>query len=65
MAEWSIASVLKTEDPQGSGGSNPSPSDVAHFLKNSTDWRNSQDALSVYKTLMVPVVLLENSPSIA
>ena len=24
MAEWSIAAVLKTADPQGSGGSNPS-----------------------------------------
>ncbi len=24
MAEWSNASVLKTEEPQGSGGSNPS-----------------------------------------
>ena len=26
LAEWSMASVLKTEDLQGSGGSNPSPS---------------------------------------
>ena len=26
MAERSIAAVLKTVDPQGSGGSNPSPS---------------------------------------
>ena len=24
LAEWSIAAVLKTVDPQGSGGSNPS-----------------------------------------
>src|SRR3546814_7541428 len=24
MAEWSIAAVLKTAEPQGSGGSNPS-----------------------------------------
>ena len=24
MAEWSIAAVLKTVEPQGSGGSNPS-----------------------------------------
>ena len=24
MAEWSIAAVLKTVDPHGSGGSNPS-----------------------------------------
>ena len=24
MAEWSIAAVLKTVDPKGSGGSNPS-----------------------------------------
>ena len=30
MAEWSIAAVLKTVDPQGSGGSNPSLS--ASFL---------------------------------
>lgn len=26
MAEWSIAAVLKTVEPKGSGGSNPSPS---------------------------------------
>ena len=26
VAEWSIAAVLKTAEPQGSGGSNPSPS---------------------------------------
>ncbi len=30
MAEWSIAAVLKTVDPKGSGGSNPSLS--ANFL---------------------------------
>lgn len=30
VAEWSIAAVLKTAEPQGSGGSNPSPS--ASFL---------------------------------
>ncbi len=24
MAEWSIAAVLKTVEPRGSGGSNPS-----------------------------------------
>ena len=29
MAEWSIAAVLKTAEPQGSGGSNPSPSAIA------------------------------------
>ncbi len=28
MAEWSIAAVLKTVELQGSGGSNPSLSDV-------------------------------------
>ena len=28
MAEWLIASVLKTEDGKPSGGSNPSPSEV-------------------------------------
>ena len=27
MAEWSIAAVLKTVEPKGSGGSNPSLSD--------------------------------------
>ena len=26
VAEWSIAAVLKTVEPRGSGGSNPSPS---------------------------------------
>ena len=26
MAEWSTAAVLKTADPQGSVGSNPTPS---------------------------------------
>ncbi len=30
VAEWSIAAVLKTAEPQGSGGSNPSP--TATFL---------------------------------
>ena len=25
MAEWTKAAVLKTADPKGSGGSNPSP----------------------------------------
>ena len=28
MAEWSIAPVLKTGDPQGSVGSNPTPSAI-------------------------------------
>ena len=28
VAEWSIAAVLKTVDPQGSGGSNPSLSAI-------------------------------------
>ena len=35
MAEWSIAAVLKTVDPKGSGGSNPSLSakgDLQGFL---------------------------------
>ena len=29
MAEWSIAAVLKTVEPRGSGGSNPSPSAIS------------------------------------
>ena len=32
MAEWSIAAVLKTVEPQGSGGSNPSLSE--EVMKN-------------------------------
>jgi hypothetical protein len=32
MAEWSIAAVLKTVDPQGSGGSNPSLSASIEYL---------------------------------
>ena len=32
VAEWSIAAVLKTVDPQGSGGSNPSLSAI-NFLQ--------------------------------
>jgi hypothetical protein len=39
MAEWSKAAVLKTAEPQGSVGSNPTPSairssgEVAEWLK--------------------------------
>ena len=33
MAEWSIAAVLKTVDPKGSGGSNPSLSANVRFMK--------------------------------
>ena len=36
MAEWSIAAVLKTVDPQGSGGSNPSLSATVFDLENRT-----------------------------
>jgi hypothetical protein len=31
VAEWSIAMVLKTIEPQGSGGSNPSLSATVHY----------------------------------
>ena len=34
LAEWSMASVLKTEDLQGSGGSNPSPSAMIRDKKD-------------------------------
>ena len=33
VAEWSIASVLKTEEPQGSVGSNPTPSATSEFYR--------------------------------
>ena len=33
VAEWSIAAVLKTAEPQGSGGSNPSLSAMLRFVK--------------------------------
>ena len=33
MAEWSIAAVLKTVEPQGSGGSNPSLSAKVRRIK--------------------------------
>ena len=39
VAEWSIAAVLKTVDPQGSGGSNPSLSASAR----SRSYRKSRD----------------------
>jgi hypothetical protein len=32
VAEWPIASVLKTEVPQGSVGSNPTSSDYPNIL---------------------------------
>jgi hypothetical protein len=32
MAEWTIATVLKTVEPKGSVGSNPTPSALARFL---------------------------------
>ena len=34
MAEWPIAAVLKTAEPQGSGGSNPSLSATSRSLEN-------------------------------
>ena len=45
VAEWSIAAVLKTAEPQGSGGSNPSLSasallDVASFATTPNSARN-------------------------
>jgi hypothetical protein len=36
MAEWSIAPVLKTGDPQGSVGSNPTPS--ARLIMNDLEF---------------------------
>ncbi len=39
MAEWSIAAVLKTVDPQGSGGSNPSLSAPQKQQKTRTNLR--------------------------
>ena len=36
VADWSIAAVLKTAEPQGSGGSNPSLS--ASSLLRSNEW---------------------------
>ena len=39
MAEWSKAAVLKTVEPQGSGGSNPSPSANVFPLRGEvTEW---------------------------
>ena len=32
VAEWSNAPVLKTGEPQGSGGSNPSPSAISLYF---------------------------------
>ena len=32
VAEWSIAAVLKTVEPKGSGGSNPSLSATCLFI---------------------------------
>ena len=38
MAEWSIAAVLKTVEPQGSGGSNPSLSEEVMKNAKSSDF---------------------------
>lgn len=51
MAEWSIASVLKTEELQGSVGSNPTLSvlymkslEIIHWLDSEIDKINSEAA---------------------
>ena len=36
VAEWTIAAVLKTADPQGSVGSNPTPSAMSDLRFNAT-----------------------------
>ena len=41
LAEWSNAAVLKTVEPKGSGGSNPSPSATKCItLNDKTDYLN-------------------------
>ncbi len=40
VAEWSIAAVLKTVDPKGSGGSNPSLSASIRHLAAGADEGN-------------------------
>lgn len=43
VVEWLMAPVLKTGDPQGSVGSNPTPSAPCNpFLLNTQDWRGLQ-----------------------
>ena len=44
VAEWSIAAVLKTVDPQGSGGSNPSLSAIT-FDRGARVWYTIANAI--------------------
>ena len=46
MAEWSIATVLKTVDLHGSGGSNPSLS---------AKWEKSSDWLLLFFVLIISI----------
>ena len=48
MAERSIAAVLKTVDPQGSGGSNPSLSAMVFDLENRTRTLSNSQHCNTY-----------------
>ncbi len=52
VAEWSKAAVLKTVDPRGSGGSNPSLSAITtDSQRSSADWgRGATPACSLRRT---------------
>lgn len=46
VAEWPIASVLKTEVPQGTGGSNPSSSVLINSLSLNSSQRFIANAVN-------------------
>ncbi len=68
MAEWSIAPVLKTGDPQGSVGSNPTPS--ARLIFNDLrrevhPYRNAGRNMSCLFHYIVSIgIILEHKPEV-
>lgn len=66
VAEWSIAAVLKTVVPRGTGGSNPSPSASKNKIDASSQ-RSSihQENLTVFARLDAKSVLLVNGDAVA
>ena len=52
MAEWPNAVVLKTIEPKGSGGSNPSLSAIRRITRRSIrSWQASGEWKTVYKLI--------------
>jgi hypothetical protein len=71
MVEWFIAPVLKTGDPQGSVGSNPTPSAILTYSANLEDviskdsWRLTRGAGNKPPTLMVTSPQISTSTELA